>query len=112
MKTTQLLIFLAATALCRADTIELANGTKLEGRVLENNAAAKTLTIEFNIGGTLTKRIVPYATVKAVIPKTAPAVPAAPGAPAAPAPATKTPADILAIIAKVGPKDPDWLTGT
>jgi len=121
MKKIHLLILLAAAVLCRADTIELANGTKLEGRVLENNTAARTLLIEFNINGTLTKRVVPYATVKAVIPAVAPAVPGAPtvpgapGAPAAPAgptPATKTPADVRAIIAKIGPTDPDWLAAT
>jgi uncharacterized protein with FMN-binding domain len=121
MKTIRTLIFLAAAAMGRADTIELANGAKLEGRVLENNAAARTLTIEFNVNGTLTKRVVPYASVKAVVPKAAPAVLAAPGAPAAPAAAgapagptsaTKTPAEIRAVIAKVGPTDPDWLAGT
>jgi len=120
MKKVHLLILLAAAALCRADTIELANGTKLEGRVLENNTAARTLLIEFNVNGTFTKRVVPYATVKAVIPAVAPTVPVpgAPGAPGAPtvpagpAPVTKTPADVRAIIAKVGPTDPDWLAGT
>ncbi len=115
MKTIRILICLAAAAICRADTIELANGTKLEGRVLENNATARTLLIEFNVNGTLTKRIVPYATVKAVVPAGVPAVTGAPtvaGAPAVPAPGTKTPADVRALIAKVGPTDPDWLAGT
>jgi uncharacterized protein with FMN-binding domain/predicted Rdx family selenoprotein len=104
MKTICLLIFLAAAAMGRADTIELANGAKLEGRVLENNAVLRTLTIEFNVGGTLTKRVVPYASVKAVIPKGGAALPAAPVA--------KTPADVRALIAKVGPTDPDWLLAT
>src|SRR3954466_1234971 len=103
MKTIRILILLAAAAMCRADMIELANGVKLEGRVLENNAAARTLTIEFNVGGTLTKRVVPYATVKAVIPKSAPPEPGAPPVPVvpggSPAPAAqKTPADVSALI--------------
>src|SRR3954466_8910280 len=101
MKTIHLLMFLSAAATCGADTIELTNGAKVEGRVLENNQALKTITIEFNVGGGLTKRTLPWASVKAVVPKGG----AAPGAPAM---ATKTPAEIRAIIAKVGPTDPDW----
>ncbi len=102
MKTIYFLTFLAATAMCRADTIELVNGVKVEGRVLQNNTAARTITVEFILNGTATQRTLPYASVKAVIPKTAPA---------APEQATKTPADIRALIAKVGPTDPDWLAG-
>jgi uncharacterized protein with FMN-binding domain len=106
MKPIRILLFLAAAAMCRADTIELTNGAKVEGRVLENNQALKTLTIEFNLNGALTKRVVPYASVKQVIPKGGAAAPAAPAA------AAKTPADVRAIIAKVGPTEPDWLKST
>src|SRR3954471_19011519 len=99
MKKLHLITLLAAAAMGRADTIELANGAKVEGRVLENNQALKTLTIEFNINGALTKRVVPWASVKAVVPKG--------GAAATPAgPAVKTPADVRAMIAKVGPTEP------
>src|SRR4051812_6271996 len=104
MKTMRILIFLATAMLCRADTIELTNGAKVEGRVLENNQALKTLTIEFNVGGTLTKRVVPWASIKAVVPKG--------GATVAGGPAVKTPAEVRAIIAKVGPTEPDWLAAT
>jgi uncharacterized protein with FMN-binding domain len=115
MKTLPILILLAAAAICRADTIELANGVKLEGRVLENNTAARTVTVEFVVNGAATKRILPYASIKAVVPSAAPTVSGAPAVPAvavAPAAPTKTPADVRAIIAKVGPTDPDWLAGT
>src|SRR4051812_20540108 len=104
MKTIHILIFLAAAAMCRADTIELTNGAKVEGRVLENNQALKTLTIEFNVDGALTKRVLPWASVKAVVPKG--------GAAVASGPAVKTPAEVRAIIAKVGPTEPDWLAST
>lgn len=124
MKTIRILTFLAAAAMGRADTIELANGVKLEGRVLENNTAARTVTVEFIVNGTPAKRVLPYASIKAVVPSSTPAVPGAPavpaapaapaiaGAPTAPAADTKTPADIRALITKVGPTDPDWLAGT
>ena len=118
MKTISLLLFLAAAVLGHADTIELANGVKLEGRVIENNTTARTVTIEFNVGGTLTKRVLPYASVKAVMPSsapsavTSPAAPIVPTVPANPAPETKTPADVRTLIAKIGPTDPDWLAGT
>jgi uncharacterized protein with FMN-binding domain len=121
MKTLRTLIFLAAAAMGRADTIELANGVKLEGRVLENNTAARMVTIEFIVNGTAAKRVLPYASIKAVVPSSAPALPAAPGAPTAagtpaapavPAAPTMTPADVRALIAKVGPTDPNWLAGT
>ncbi|MBL9131334.1 MAG: FMN-binding protein [Verrucomicrobiaceae bacterium] len=106
MKTTRILIFLAAALLARADTIELANGNKVEGKVLENNAEAKTLTVEFNLGGTLTKRTVPYATVKAITVNGARTVLAEQKS------AVLTPAEVQALIAKVGPREPDWLKST
>jgi uncharacterized protein with FMN-binding domain len=123
MKTIHLLLFLAATVIGHADTIELVNGVKLEGRVIQNNPTARTVAIEFNVNGKLTSRTLPYASIKAVVPGSAPTAPAAqggpqvpsaplPGAAPAPAAATKTPADIRAIIAKVGPTDPDWLSKT
>jgi len=92
--------------LANADTIELANGNKVEGKVLENNAKAKTLTVEFNLGGTLTKRTVPYASVKAI---TVNGVRTAPGGPASTA---LTPAQVQALIEKTGSTEPDWLKST
>ena len=115
MKTISILIFLAAAAMGRADTIELANGVKLEGHVLENNPVTRTVTVEFIVHGTPTKRVLPYASIKAVVPSALPAVPGTPAVasvPATPAAPAKTPADVRAIIAKVGPTDPDWLDGT
>lgn len=89
-----------------ADTIELANGNKVEGKVLENNAESKTLTLEFNLGGTLTTRTVPYASVKAV---TVNGVRTIPGEQSS---ATRTPAEVQALIAKEGSTPPDWLKST
>ncbi|MBE7495836.1 MAG: FMN-binding protein [Verrucomicrobiaceae bacterium] len=106
MKTTRILIFFAAVALAHADTIELANGNKVEGKVLENNAEAKTLTVEFNLGGTLTKRTVPYASVKAITVNGARTVLAEQKS------TTLTPAEVQALIAKVGPTEPDWFKST
>jgi uncharacterized protein with FMN-binding domain len=107
MKTTHLLIFLAVTAFCRADTIELANGNKVEGKILENNAAAKTLTVEFYLGGKLLQREVPYASVKAI---TVNGVRTDLHTPSATT--TRTPAEVQAHIAKVGPTEPDWFKST
>lgn len=89
-----------------ADTIELANGNKVEGKVLEDNAEAKTLTVEFNLAGTLTKRTVPYASVRTV---TVNGVRKVPGEQAS---TTLTPAQVQALIAKDGSTPPDWLKST
>ncbi len=107
MKPTRILIFLAVAVMCRADTIELANGNKVEGKVLENNAAAKTLTVEFSLGGALTKRTVPYASVKAITVNGTRTDLQAPASST-----TRTPAEVQAHIAKVGPTEPDWLKST
>lgn len=93
-------MFLALTALSHADTIELANGNKVEGKVLENNAGAKTLTVEFSLGGTITKRTVPYASVKAITVNGTRTVLAEAAA------ATRTPEEVKAHIEKVGPTEP------
>lgn len=106
MKTTLILIFLAAAALSQADTIELTNGNKVEGKVLENNAEAKTLTVEFKLAGTLTKRTVPYTSVKAI---TVNGVRTAPGEQGS---ASLSPAEVQAIINKTGSTPPDWLKST
>ncbi|MCB1278485.1 FMN-binding protein [Prosthecobacter sp.] len=106
MVTSRILIFLAAIALAHADTIELANGNKVEGKVLENNAEAKQLTVEFNLGGTVTKRTVPYASVKAITVNGTRTVLAEQKS------TTLTPAEVQALIAKVGPTDPDWFKST
>lgn len=106
MKTSRILIFLTAVALAHADTIELANGNKVEGKVLENNTEAKTLTVEFNLGGTLTKRTMPYASVKAVTVNGTRTVLAEQKA------TTRTPAEVQALIDKVGPTEPDWFKST
>jgi uncharacterized protein with FMN-binding domain len=107
MKMTRILIVLCAAVLCRADTIELANGNKVEGRVLENNAEEKTLTVEFNLGGKLTTRTVTYASVKAV---TVNGMRTDLHAPASTT--THTPAEVRAHIDKIGPTEPDWLKST
>lgn len=92
--------------LVNADTIELANGNKVEGKVLENNAEAKTLTVEFNLSGTLTKRTVPYASVKAITVNGTRTVLAEQKS------TTLTPAEVQALIAKIGPTEPDWFKST
>lgn len=107
MKATRILIFLTVVAQCHADTIELVNGNKVEGKVLENNAEAKTLTVEFNLGGKLVQRTVPYANVKAI---TVDGVRTALKAPASTT--ARTPAEVQALIAKVGPTEPDWFKST
>lgn len=106
MKTARILILLAVAALGRADTIELVNGSKVEGKVLENNAEAKTLTVEFNLGGTLTRRTVPFAGVKAITVNGARIVLAEQKT------AALTPEEVRALIAKVGPTEPDWFKST
>lgn len=98
---------MVVAAICRADTIELANGNKVEGTVLENNADTKTLTIEFNLGGTLSKRSVPYASVKAIIVNGTRTDLQAPASAT-----TRTPAEVQAHIAKVGSTEPDWMKST
>ncbi|MES2596916.1 MAG: FMN-binding protein [Verrucomicrobiota bacterium] len=103
MKTTRILLFLAVAALCHADTIELANGNKVEGKVLENNAEAKTLTVEFSLGGTATKRTVPYASVKAITVNGTRTVLAEAAS------ATLTPEEVKALIEKIGPTEPEGL---
>lgn len=106
MKTIPVLLFLAAAVFTRADTIELANGNKVDGKVLENNAAAKTLTVEFNLGGKVTKRTVPYASVKAITVNGTRTVLDEQKA------TTLTPAEVQALIAKVGPTEPEWFKST
>lgn len=106
MKTIPVLLFLAAAVFTRADTIELANGNKVDGKVLENNAAAKTLTVEFNLGGKITKRTVPYASVKAITVNGTRTVLDEQKA------AMLTPTEVQALIAKVGPTEPEWFKST
>lgn len=106
MKTIPVLLFLAAAVFTRADTIELVNGNKVDGKVLENNAAAKTLTVEFNLGGKVTKRTVPYASVKAITVNGTRTVLDEQKA------TTLTPAEVQALIAKVGPTEPEWFKST
>lgn len=106
MKTSRILIFLTTAMLAHADTIELANGNKVEGKVPENNAETKTLTVEFNLGGTVTKRSVPYASVKAITVNGTRTLLAEQKS------ATLSPAEVQALIAKVGPTEPDWLKST
>ncbi|MFO1485251.1 MAG: FMN-binding protein [Verrucomicrobiaceae bacterium] len=89
-----------------ADTIELANGNKVDGKVLENNTEAKTLTVEFNLGGAVTKRTVPYASVKAITVNGTRTVLAEQKS------TTLTPTEVQALIAKVGPTEPDWFKST
>lgn len=107
MKTIRILLFLAAAAVTHADTLELANGNKLEGKVLEENTTDKTLTVEFSLGGTVTKRTVPFSAVKAIL---SGGQRRAPGASAV-SEKPKTPADIRALIEKEGATDPEWLQG-
>jgi hypothetical protein len=52
MNTTRVLIFLTAVALAHADTIELTYGSKVEGKVHENNVEAKTVTLQFLLART------------------------------------------------------------
>ncbi|MBK8093745.1 MAG: FMN-binding protein [Verrucomicrobiaceae bacterium] len=111
MKTLSILLFLTVVVVSRADTIELISGAKVEGKVLANDAAAKTLTVEFLLSGKLTQRTVPYATVRAI---TVGGVRSMIGAAAAVAatPTTRTPAEVKAFISSVGPSEPDWLKST
>lgn len=92
----------------RADMLELANGNKVEGRVIEENAEARALTVEFTLGSALVKRTVPFSAVKAI---TVNGVRRAPGASGA-APAARTPAEVQALIDKDGSMPPGWLKGT
>ncbi len=106
MKTLLFISTFAAT-ISLADTLELANGNKLEGKVLEENTTDKTLTVEFSLGGTVTKRTVPFSAVKAILSGGQRRAPGASAASAQP----KTPEDIRALIEKEGAAEPDWLKG-
>lgn len=100
-----------------ADTIELMNGNKVEGKVLATDAAAKTVTVEAMIGGQTIQRTLPQAQVHALTvngqrtvltPK--PGSPASGAAPAAVT--TRTPEEVKALIEKEGSTPPDWLKST
>jgi uncharacterized protein with FMN-binding domain len=100
-----------------ADTIELMNGNKVEGKVLATDAAAKTVTVEALIGGQTIKRTLPQAQVHALTvngqrtvltPK--PGTPASGAAPASVT--TRTPEEVKALIEKEGSTPPDWLKST
>ncbi len=100
-----------------ADTIDLMNGVQVEGTILENNAADRTLTLEFSLGGNLVKRTVPHATVHAITvngvrTELTPKPGAAPGTATAAGPPTRTAAEVKALIDHTGPSDPDWLPRT
>ncbi|MBL9177797.1 MAG: FMN-binding protein [Verrucomicrobiaceae bacterium] len=103
----RLFLFMLAATLANADTIEMMTGAKVEGKVVENNATAKTLTVEFYLGGKLLQRILPYANIKAI---TVNGVRTDLNAPASAT--TRTPAEVQALIAKVGPTEPDWFKST
>lgn len=105
-------------ATAKADTFDLMNGATVEGTLLENNAAAKTLTLEFTLGGNLVKRTVPYATVHAITvngvrTELTPKPGGGSGTAAASAgPATRTAAEVKALVAQTGGSDPEWLSKT
>ena len=61
-----LTVLLAVVGFVRADTIELMNGNKVEGKVLATDAAAKTVSIEALIGGQTIKRTLPQTQVHAL----------------------------------------------
>jgi uncharacterized protein with FMN-binding domain len=100
-------------AILRADTIELMNGAKVEGTVIENNADAKTVTVEFLLGGQKATRTVPHATVHAITVAGARTVltPKA-GQQGGTAKVAPTPAEIQQTIDRVGSTEPDWLDRT
>ncbi|MDZ4401856.1 FMN-binding protein [Prosthecobacter sp.] len=100
-----------------ADTIELMNGNKVEGKVIANDATAKTVTVEAMIGGQLIQRMLPQAQVHALTvngqrtvltPK--PGTPASSAAPVANA--SRSPDEVKALIAKEGSNPPGWMKST
>ena len=100
-----------------ADTIELMNGNKVEGKVLSTDATAKTVTVEAYIGGKLIQRILPQAQVHALtvngkrtVLTSKPGTPASGAAPVATV--TRTPEEVKAWIEKEGSTPPDWLKST
>jgi uncharacterized protein with FMN-binding domain len=106
-------------AVARADTIELMNGNRVEGKVLANDTARKTVTVEAVVGGQTISRTLPHAQVHALtvggqrtVLTAKAGAPAVPGAPAAAANATRTPAEVKALIAQAGASAPEWLKST
>jgi uncharacterized protein with FMN-binding domain len=100
-----------------ADTIELMNGNRVEGKVLGNDPARKSVTVEAVIGGQTISRTLPHSQVHALTidgqrsvltPK--PGSPA--GAAVAAGPKTRTPAEVKALIAQTGATPPEWLKST
>jgi len=105
-------VLLLARGVC-ADTIELMNGNKVEGKVIATDATAKTVSIEALIGGQTIKRTLPQAQVHALTVnglRTVITVKA--GTATAVASTTRTPAEAQALITQAGATPPDWFKST
>ncbi|MFN0077273.1 MAG: FMN-binding protein [Prosthecobacter sp.] len=96
-----------------ADTIELMNGNKVEGKVLATDATAKTVTVEALIGGQTIKRTLPQAQVHALtVNGQRTVLTAKAGATTTAASTTRTPAEVQALITQAGATPPDWFKAT
>lgn len=107
------IVALSVAGLASADTIELMNGNKVEGKVLATDAAAKTVTLEAMIGGQLIQRTLPHAQVHALtVNGQRTVLTTKAGAAAIEATTTRTPAEVQALIEQAGATPPDWLKST
>ncbi len=107
------LFSLLLTAWARADTIEFVSGAKAEGTLRAHDAAAKTITFEASVGGRSVTRTFPQAQVHALTVKgERKIITPKPGAATGGAGATKTAAEVQALIKQAGATPPDWLADT
>lgn len=103
---------LIATGCASADTIELMNGNSVEGKVLAQDVAGKTITVEAVIGGQTITRTLQHSQVHALtVNGQRTVVTARPGA-ALTTPTSRTPAEVQASITQTGATPPDWLEST
>ncbi len=114
--TTLLRIGIAVLLLARwvsADTIELMNGNKVEGKVLATDATAKTITIEALIGGQTIQRTLPQTQVHALtVNGQRTVLTAKAGAVTTATSTTRSPAVVQALIKQAGETPPDWFATT
>ncbi len=100
---------LVIAGVIRADTIELMNGNKVEGKVLATDATAKTVTVEALVGGQTIKRTLQHSQVHALtVNGQRTVLTAKAGTAPSSTPATRTPEEVQALVTQTGATQPDW----
>ncbi len=112
---------LAGTAPVRGDTVQLVNGTKIQGTVVARDS--ESITLQVTVGGRKFLRKYPLSRVRAVVVEGEPTQPAEPGTEAGrpasrsaggaspkggPQPVRRTRAEVEALIERQGRTLPDW----